>query len=154
MRGAVRNKERWKGRRAPTQDPSTNHRVVGVGAHIPKVGCTLSGWASYAGYSGPALTARAKIDGVFAANATANIHRKIAGDHGFVLEFSAADCEKLQGGSHWVTVEALSGDGPSLSRLDLCGAHCEGHGSMPGHSIAVVRALKSSLLATAGGKGA
>ena len=31
MRGAVRNKERWKGRRAPTQDPSTNHCVVGVG---------------------------------------------------------------------------------------------------------------------------
>ena len=25
MRGAVRNKERWKGPRAPTQDPSTNH---------------------------------------------------------------------------------------------------------------------------------
>ena len=25
MRGAVRNKIRWKGRRAPTQDPSTNH---------------------------------------------------------------------------------------------------------------------------------
>ena len=25
MRGAVRNKERWNGRRAPTQDPSTNH---------------------------------------------------------------------------------------------------------------------------------
>ena len=24
MRGAVRNKERWKGCRAPTQDPSTN----------------------------------------------------------------------------------------------------------------------------------
>ena len=24
MRGAVRIKERWKGRRAPTQDPSTN----------------------------------------------------------------------------------------------------------------------------------
>ena len=25
MRGAVRNKKRWKGRLAPTQDPSTNH---------------------------------------------------------------------------------------------------------------------------------
>ena len=25
MRSVVRNKERWKGRRAPTQDPSTNH---------------------------------------------------------------------------------------------------------------------------------
>ena len=25
MRGAVRNKEEWKGRRVPTQDPSTNH---------------------------------------------------------------------------------------------------------------------------------
>ena len=27
MRDAVSNKERWKGRRAPTQDPSTNHHL-------------------------------------------------------------------------------------------------------------------------------
>ena len=41
MRGAARSKERRKGRRAPTQDPSTNNliggereaRVHGTGAH-------------------------------------------------------------------------------------------------------------------------
>ena len=32
MRGTVRNKERWKGRRAPTQDPSTNHLLSRTGA--------------------------------------------------------------------------------------------------------------------------
>ena len=28
MRGAGWNTERWKGRRAPTQDPSTNHLAI------------------------------------------------------------------------------------------------------------------------------
>ena len=37
MRGAVRNKERWKGRRTPTQDPSTNHGHV-YAAGPPKAG--------------------------------------------------------------------------------------------------------------------
>ena len=42
----------------------------------------------------------------------------------------------------------------SLSRLGLCGAHSYRRRPIPGHSIAVVGALKSSLWATAGGKGA
>ena len=32
MRGAVRNTKRWKGRRAPTQDPSTDHLMSRTGA--------------------------------------------------------------------------------------------------------------------------
>ena len=32
MRGAVRNKERWKGRRAPTQYPSTHHLLSRTGS--------------------------------------------------------------------------------------------------------------------------
>ena len=35
MRGAVRNKERWKGRHAPTQDPSTNHLLYRTAASRP-----------------------------------------------------------------------------------------------------------------------
>ena len=31
MRGAVRNKERWKRRRVPTQGPSTNHLLSRTG---------------------------------------------------------------------------------------------------------------------------
>ena len=37
MRGAVRNKERWKGRRAPTQDPSTNHLLSRTGENFGPV---------------------------------------------------------------------------------------------------------------------
>ena len=43
---------------------------------------------------------------------------------------------------------------PFLARVNLCGAHASFHRPIPGHSIAAVRALKSSLWATAGGKGA
>ena len=32
MRGAVRNKKRWKGRRTPTQDPSTKYACVDADA--------------------------------------------------------------------------------------------------------------------------
>ena len=114
---------------------------------IPEVGCTLSGWASYGcnltGYCGPPLTVRAKIDGDFATNATANIPRNasadhtIAGDHGFTLKFPPADCAKLQGGSHWVTVEALA-DGSTWFGLknepictrDMYGPNARKNGSL------------------------
>ena len=112
--------------------------------HIPKVGCTLSGWASYgctlSGDCGPPLTVRAKIDGVFATNATANIagNHTIAGDHGFVLKFPPADCAKLQGpDSHWVTVEALANGSTWLSLKnqpactgDMYGPHARRNGSL------------------------
>ena len=43
---------------------------------------------------------RAKIDGVFATNATANMplsaNHTIAGDHGFILKFPPPACAKLQ----------------------------------------------------------
>ena len=42
---------------------------------------------------------------------------------------------------------------PFLSRLGLCGARFYRHRSISGHSIAAERAFKSSLRATAGGKG-
>ena len=95
---------------------------------IPEIGCTLSGWASYGcnltGYCGPALTVRAKIDGDFATNATANMfdNHTAAGDHGFILKFPPPDCAKLQNGSHWVTVEALANGSTwfALKKSPLC----------------------------------
>jgi GH35 family endo-1,4-beta-xylanase len=115
---------------------------VAYNTHIPEVGCTLSGWASYGctldGDCGPPLTVRAKIDSNFAINATANLpSNHTVGDHGFVLKFSPTDCEKLQGGSHWVTVEALAnGDtwfglenGPVCTK-DLYGPHARKNGSI------------------------
>ena len=49
MRGAVSNKERWTGRRAPTHDPSTNHllsRTVFAVAIIIAVSTVLMGYTS------------------------------------------------------------------------------------------------------------
>ena len=50
----------------------------------------------------------------------------------------------------WVHMGPSSQHAPS--RLGLCGAHSYCRTSIPGHSIAAVRALKSSLSATAGGE--
>ena len=47
---------------------------------------------------------RARVDGTVAANTTASIHRKIAGDHGFAMHL---DCALFASGKHKVTVSAL-----------------------------------------------
>ena len=43
MRGAVRNKKRWKGRRTPTQDPSTDIRLRTRFSQTP-TGAFAEGW--------------------------------------------------------------------------------------------------------------
>ena len=66
--------------------------------------CRISGWCSGLNFSGPALKVRALLDGTQLASATANLHRQIAGDHGFLMSF---DCTKTATGQHKLFVEAF-----------------------------------------------
>ena len=63
MRCAVGNKERWKGRRAPTQNPSTNHLAyAGSRAHLLLEWCEHS-LADLFGDEDEALLLQARVGG-------------------------------------------------------------------------------------------
>ena len=66
--------------------------------------CSVTGWCSGPGYSGPPLQARVLLDGAVTANGTASVHRTIAGAHGFVLQ---VDCAAYQAGLHRFQVQCL-----------------------------------------------
>eukprot|EP00038_Savillea_parva_P026165 m.51896 g.51896 ORF g.51896 m.51896 type:complete len:729 (+) comp7340_c0_seq1:112-2298(+) len=63
--------------------------------------CLSTGWCSANGYTGPTRTAEVLIDGNVVTTGPANVARKIAGPHGFILNFK---CPSLQSGSHKVEV--------------------------------------------------
>jgi hypothetical protein len=63
--------------------------------------CHASGWCSGPGYGGPTRTAVVLIDGSIVAKGEANFPRKIAGPHGFIIDF---DCKELSSGNHEVVI--------------------------------------------------
>eukprot|EP01052_Picozoa_sp_SAG31_P016197 SAG31_NODE_1065_length_10096_cov_7.151530_2_plen_170_part_00 len=71
---------------------------------IRATGCHMSGWVSAAGYAGPAMVVQPLLDGEPLGDAiTANIHRQIAGDHGFVIPFA---CDVAHFGNHTFSASA------------------------------------------------
>eukprot|EP00937_MAST-01D_sp_MAST-1D-sp2_P003564 g3564.t1 len=66
--------------------------------------CSVTGWCSGPGFSGPPLQARVLLDGALAANGTAAVHRAVAGAHGFVLQ---VDCAAYQAGQHRFQVQCF-----------------------------------------------
>lgn len=63
--------------------------------------CSSAGWCSGPAFSGAARTAQVTIDGKVIAFGLANASRKLAGPHGFALDF---DCAELASGNHTVAV--------------------------------------------------
>ena len=57
------------------------------------------------------------------------------------------------GGGYVLAAQARPPQGPFFPRLAVCRVRSERHTPLPGHSIAAVRTLTSSLSRTAGGKG-
>ena len=82
--------------------------------------CTVSGWCSGPGFSGPSLQARLLLDSSATpvANGTANVPRSKAGYHGFLLQLPCSDATAA--GEH--TLEAsCSRDGAWFKvGKDLC----------------------------------
>jgi hypothetical protein len=89
------------------------------GVSITPAACMISGWCSGPGYSGPSLEVRVLIDGKKVANATASVHRKIAGDHGFAIPL---DCAMLEANKkHKIEADAMfQGSWWELKRSPVC----------------------------------
>jgi hypothetical protein len=88
----------------PSPGPSSSSGNVDGLAFTPP-NCSLRGWCAGSKYSGPALEARARLNGQTLVNGTASLHREIAGDHGFELP---VDCETFASGSHRLQIDCRS----------------------------------------------
>jgi len=72
--------------------------------------CVASGWCSGANFQGPPRTAEVFVDGIVVGTQLANGPRKIAGLHGFSIQFN---CTTLSSGDHKVEMACKCAD-PSL----------------------------------------
>lgn len=63
--------------------------------------CAAQGWCSGAGFSGPPRIAEVAVDGHVVASGIADLHRAIAGNHGFTIPF---ECAPLATGQHNITI--------------------------------------------------
>lgn len=84
-------------------------------------GCSISGWVAASGYGGPSMLVQLVVDKVAVGKPViGSIHRTIAGDHGFKLDFP---CE-LAAGPHRHTFEAVAKLNVSSTTTYVVGEKC------------------------------
>ena len=103
--------------------------VDGLGLNASSAaGCTLAGWCSAQGYVGPSMEIQLVVDGTPTGPAVVgSIHRTIAGDHGFILQF---ECALAAGEGKKHTFAAVAKVNSSSDASFAVGAKCarEGRG--------------------------
>lgn len=98
----------------PPPSPMSNCDSV----HLSSPMSFVAGWCSGPEYSGPPLQVQVVVDSKVANSTLANIHRAIAGDHGFNVSFAY---QLIAAGSHTVDTQAFfSGQWQSLSKGHVC----------------------------------
>ena len=81
--------------------------------------CAVQGWCSGKGYTGPSMLVQLKLDGKdYGKTVVADIHRTIAGNHGFHIPF---ECSVVRNGNHtFAAIARLNSSAPTFNVGQLC----------------------------------